>query len=181
MSKLECLKIIESNGSQEIRSPAKKFSNKEKYGKTIQPLKRKMEKVKNRSLKSYSYENTIMKQLNYVGIEWPDGDYDKRETSPYLYIDGILYDCDIEDAKQLDSSKKPFEINGTGTYYVVRRQKLGYELFPVNRDFLLTIDEFKKELKKPLVMDINGNRIQQPTSIGYAVVMTKKEYEKHCV
>lgn len=175
-SKNIALRLIACNGANDKKQ--KKIEVNRKIGKIL-PRDRKntsiSKTVMKRRLKVYNEEKPIIKQLNYVGIEWYDGEHDSRDITTYLYIDGILYDCDHDDMIELDKQKKSFAINGTGSYYVEKR-KAGYELFPVDGDNQMDIDDFKRELKSPSVVSHIGRPIQPIESIGYAVVQTKKDW-----
>ena len=178
-SKEQCIAFIFKNGASEKteQSPRKTCQR----GQPVQPRHRLNksipDKVKKRTIKRYSESKPIAKQINYMGIEWYDGEYDKSDITPYLYIDGILYDCDYDDAVELDTIRKPFEINGTGSYYVIKR-KFGYELFAIEPVNQMEIEDFKKDLKCPMIRDALGNTVKKIESCGYAVLITKNEYRQ---
>ena len=178
-SKEQCLEFILKNGANEKPEQSKRKTCQRGQPVQARPRQNKCipKKIKNRTIKRYSYAKPIVKQLNYVGIEWYDGEYDKSDITPYLYIDGILYDCDYDDAIELDSCTKTFEINGTGSYYVVKR-KSGYELFTVDPENQIEIEDFKKELKNPIIRDAMGNTVEAIESCGYAVFITYSEYKR---
>ena len=58
------------------------------------------------------------------------------------------------------------------------KRKFGYELFAIEPVNQMEIEDFKKDLKCPMIRDALGNTVKKIESCGYAVLITKNEYRQ---